>query len=73
MTPTVDVTPELYIYYYDNGKVWTDEDGKDIDIYQFLTPADIRIFLFYKKDCSFPIIFFGEDLILNVSYFGEKE
>lgn len=66
MIPEIDITPELDLYYYPEDRLWTDEDGKEIEnIYIFIPPAMVRVFLHDQVSRSFPIIFFGEDLIVN--------
>ena len=69
MIPEVDIAPELDLYYYPEDRLWTDEDGKEIDnIYIFLSPAQVRVFLHDQVSRSFPIILFGEDVIINAMY-----
>lgn len=69
MIPEVDITPELYLYYYPEDRLWTDEDGKEIvNIYTFLSPDHVRVFLHDQVSRSFPVILFGEDLIVNAMY-----
>lgn len=74
MIPEVDITTELDLYYYPEDRLWTDEDGKEItNIYTFLSPDHVRVFLHDKVSRSFPIILFGEDVIINAMYYDFDE
>lgn len=69
MIPEIDLTPELDLHYYPEDRLWTDEDGKEIvNIYTFLSPDHVRVFLHDQVSRSFPVILFGEDLIVNALY-----
>ena len=73
MIPEVDITPEIYLYYYSNSRIWTDEDGFEIlNIHRFIPPYIIRVFLHDQTDISFPSTIIGEDCIINAFYFKEN-